>query len=203
MSDPLLQEQWRGALTGELYPTKDARDHYERIAAQRLANDANDDPLNPNYTGPSADDIKRAHELVQNAQTDKAKDLADQRSAQVFIELNPWFKPCPENANIMQTVCEARGLTDDIITVEQLEEIAATLADRGLLKIDAAKLADEKKAEVRGQAEEIRTARRGKSSSGISSRTISRSVRPSYSEDQLDAMSLDQIRELAMKEAWE
>src|SRR6266567_2578634 len=80
---------FRGALTGETYETKEAREHYEMVAAQRLANDPLDDPFNPNYDGPSAEDIKAAHKLVQDAQQDKAKDLVDQRSAQVFLELNP------------------------------------------------------------------------------------------------------------------
>jgi hypothetical protein len=83
-------------LTGEIYPTKEARDHYEYQAAQRLQNDPNDDPLNPNYVGPNAEDIRRAHQLVQDAQQDKAKDLVDQQSARVFLELNPWFVVAPK-----------------------------------------------------------------------------------------------------------
>jgi hypothetical protein len=81
----------------------------------------------------------------------------------------------------METVCEARGLTDSAIT-------------------------GERRAEVKQQATEIREARKSRPSSGISSRSISRSVRktfPKYSEDDLYNMSLDQLREIAMREAFE
>jgi len=194
---------FRGPLTGEIYPTREARDHYEYVAAQRLANDPLDDPFNPNYQGPTSDDIKAAHQLVLDSQQDKAKDLVDQRSAQVFLELNEWFVPCAQNAAIMQTVCEARGLTDEAITVEQLEEIAGTLADRGLLKVNSEAMATQRKTEVREQADEIRSARKssGISRSGVSTRSVSRSVGKSYNEDDLYGMSLDDLRSLAMREA--
>ena len=78
------EAEFYGSVTGSTYPTVEARDYYERIAAQRLANDPNDDPLNPNYDGPTAEDIKRAHQIVEDAQHDKAKDLADERAAAVF-----------------------------------------------------------------------------------------------------------------------
>jgi hypothetical protein len=96
-----MERTFYGPITATEYETAEARDFYERVASQRLANDVNDDPLNPNY-GPSADDIKRAHQVVEDAQRDKATDMADERSAAVFVELNPWFVPCKENATQME-----------------------------------------------------------------------------------------------------
>jgi uncharacterized protein YerC len=197
------ETEFYGPITGTIYESAQARDHYEREAAQRLTNDPNDDPLNPAYQGPTADHIKAAHQLVNDAQRDKAKDLSDERAAAVFVELNPWFVACPQNAAQMEVYLNAKGLTDQSATVETLEEAARYLASRGLLKVNNEAINNERRAEVKQQAEEIRTARRssGISRSGVSTRTISRSTRQQHSEDDLFNMPLEQLRELAMREA--
>jgi uncharacterized protein YerC len=198
-----MERTFYGPITATEYETAEARDFYERIASQRLANDVNDDPLSPNYVGPSADDIKRAHQVVEDAQRDKAKDMADERSAAVFVELNPWFVACPQNATQMEVYLNAKGLTDKTATVETLEEAAQYLASRGLLKVNNEAIANERRAEVKEQAEEIRTARRssGLSRSGVSTRTISRAVRTRpVNEDDLYNMSLEELRARAVQE---
>jgi hypothetical protein len=80
-----MERAFYGPITATEYETAEARDFYERVASQRLANDVNDDPLSPNYVGPSADDIKRAHQVVEDARRDKAKDMADEKILKLSV----------------------------------------------------------------------------------------------------------------------
>lgn len=203
MSEPT---SFYGPLTGQQYETAAARDHYESFAAKRLAAETTDDPLAEGYIGPTADDIKRAHELAQAATRDAARDLGDDAAARVFVELRPDYIACPENMRQMQAYFDLKGRPlDRSIRVEELETAADYLTQRGLLKLNPEAIATERKAEAREMADEIKQARRnsGLSRSGLSSRTVSRSVQPTYSEDDLYDMDLDQLRALALKESGE
>lgn len=199
MTDP---RGYYGPITGTYYESELARDYYEREAAQRLTADSVDDGFGPTI-GVTADQIKAAHNFAARSQQDQAKQMQDQRAAEIFVELHPEYIKNQRNANALQTILELEGKTDSSVSVEDIEAAYEILVQRGLLDIDAKAAAEQKKTEIRGQAEEVRKARGNRTSSGISAKTVSRSVRPTYSENDLESMPLDQLRELAMKEAWE
>jgi len=192
-----------GFITGQPYETVEAMKAGEKEYVQRQQAQ-----LEPDYlydeNAPSAEEILAAAKYVEQAGQDRAKQVSDERAAEVFVQLHGEYVPTPRNAMLLEYALKSRGILDDrYVTVEEIESVYDELRQRGLLEINAAKAQDQHRSEVTSQAEEIRTARRasGISRSGVSTRTISRSTRQQHSEDDLYGMSLDELRTLAMREA--
>ena len=191
-----------GYLTGREYETLEAMRVGEKEAAQREAAQLSPDPFDdPN--APTAEQIRATAEYVEHSNQDAAKNMAEERAAEIFCQIHPEFVQNKRNAAAIEMLLKARGIIDDrYVSVEDIEDAYSELLQRGLIDVDESKLREQPRATVTEQANEIRTARKSRSS-GISTRTVSRSVRPSYTDDQLYSMSLEQLRELAMKEAFE
>ncbi len=99
--------------------------------------------------------------------------------------------------------CFSHGIiADQYVTVEDIETAYDELRQRGLIDVDQSKLVEAHRAEVSEQANAIRTARKSSGISNRTLRTVSRSTRQQYNEDDLYGLSLDQLRELAMREAF-
>jgi len=190
-----------GFISGLQYETIEAMKAGEKEYVQRQIAQQTPDPFyDPN--APSAEAILEAARFVENAGQDRARQVSDERAAQVWLELHPEYTPSPRNAALLEYALRSKGILNDAyVTVEDLDSVYDDLRSRGLIEANPSKLAEQHRAEVISQAEEIRQARRSRPSSGISTRTISRSTRKEYSEDDLASMPLDQLRALAMKEA--
>jgi hypothetical protein len=192
-----------GYLTGRPYETIAAMQAGEKEIAQREAAMQTPDPFYE-FDGPTPEDIKAAHEEVVRATQDQAKNVSEERAAEIFCHLHPEFVQNKRNAAAIEMLLQARGVIEDrYVTVEDIETAYDELRQRGLIDIDNAKLAEAHRAEVSEQANTIRTARRSSGISNRTLRTVSRSTRQSHNEADLENMPLDQLRELAMREAYE
>jgi hypothetical protein len=190
-----------GYITGQPYETIEAMKAGEKEYVQRQQAQ-----LEPDYlydeNAPTPEEVLAAAKYVEQAGQDRAKQVSDERAAEVFCQLHAEYIPTPRNAMLLEYALKAKGILDDrYVTVEEIESAYDELRQRGLIEVNNQAAQAQHKTEVRDQAEEIRSARKSRPSSGISTRTISRSTRPSFSEDDLYGMSLDDLRSLAMREA--
>ncbi len=95
-----------GYLTGRPYETIAAMQAGEREVAQREAAQLTPDPFYE--PGPSPEDIKAAHEVVQREQQDAAKNMAEERAAEIFCQLHPEFVQSKRNAAAIEMLLQSR-----------------------------------------------------------------------------------------------
>ena len=192
---------YTGYVTGRPYETIEAMKAGEKEYVQRQQAQLEPDYLyDPN--APTAEEVLAAAKYVEQAGQDRAKQVSDERAAQVWLELHPEYTPSPRNAALLEYALRSKGiLQDQFVTVEDLDSVYDDLRSRGLIEANPTKLAEQHANTVREQADEIRASRKSRPTSGISTRTISRSTRQQFSEDDLYGMSLEELRVHAMKEA--
>jgi hypothetical protein len=171
-------------LTGAWYDSEFAKEHYERIYAQRRATELEDAALSKF----SADDLRAAWHAMGVERDAQETALLEESAAREFVRDNPWFAQNPRNANLVESVI--RHGDYDATSPEAIAAVAEDLRQRGLL-------------ETREVAEQPRDdqGKFARRSSGISSRRTSRAMTANaeHTEDELYEMPLHNLEKLARK----
>jgi len=178
------QEGYYGQLTGKVYPSREAKEHYELREAMHRGID----PTQILLEGLSLEQIRALDTYSRRSDKDREDALAMQIAISDFRELHPEFidgDNCT-NGPMMQLILEHSGVKYP--TLPQLEEAYQFLRAKGFLHLDQKELNRQAKEEAQERARQIRA--RG----GVAAVAANM---PVESEEELERMPLDELRRRA------
>jgi hypothetical protein len=182
-----------GPLTGRYYESVEARNYYELREAQHRGVDPTDMLLE----GLSTDQIRALDQRARLSEQQKLDHATSGVNTATFLELHPEYVDCDHNSEEMKRILYERGHWNPEgtkwPTLPQRENAFESLKAVGVLKLNQAGLQRQAKGEAQERARQIRA--RG----GVAAVAANE---PIESEEQLEKMSLEEIRHRATVGGW-